>query len=85
MTQTKRAKLQVLNQLLMGQMTVREVAQVLGSSERHTWPMLAAYRKEGAAALVHGNRSRQPANAIPRERPYTRSRLGRCLLWVRPI
>ena len=67
MTQAEQAKLQVLNQVLIGQMTVREVAQVWGSSERHTWRILAAYRKEGAAALVHGNRSRQPANAIPRE------------------
>ena len=26
--------------------------------------LLAAYRKEGAAALVHGNRGRKPHNAL---------------------
>ena len=54
MTQAEQAKLQVLNQVLMGQMTVSEVAQALGSSERHTWRMLAAYRKEGAADFPLG-------------------------------
>jgi len=32
-------------------------------SERHVWRLLAAYRKEGAAALSHGNRGRMPPNA----------------------
>ena len=34
-------------------------------SERHAWRLLAAYRKEGAAALAHGNRGRVPSNATP--------------------
>jgi transposase len=34
-------------------------------SERHGWRILAAYRKEGAAALAHGNRGRTPANITP--------------------
>ena len=37
----------------------------MGSSERHTWRLLAAYRKEGAAALSHGNRRRAPGRTIP--------------------
>jgi transposase len=37
----------------------------MGVSERHGWRILAAYRKEGAAALAHGNRGRTPINAIP--------------------
>ena len=32
-------------------------------SERHGWRLLGAYRKEGAAALVHKNRGRVPSNA----------------------
>ncbi len=32
-------------------MGMREVAFLLGLSERHTWRILAAYRKDGAAAL----------------------------------
>ena len=34
-------------------------------SERHTRRLLNAYRKDGAAALAHGNRGRRPHNAIP--------------------
>ena len=37
----------------------------MGVSERHGWRILAAYRKEGAAALAHGNRGRAPANVTP--------------------
>ena len=32
-------------------------------SERHAWRLLAAYRREGVAALAHGNRGRKPRNA----------------------
>jgi hypothetical protein len=32
-------------------------------SQRQIWRILAAYRKEGAAALAHGNRGRKPINA----------------------
>ena len=42
-----------------------ETAEILGVSERHGWRLLAAYRKEGVAALVHGNRGRVPWNATP--------------------
>jgi len=44
---------------------MREAAKVMGVSERHGWRILAAYRKEGAAALAHGNRGRTPANVTP--------------------
>jgi len=35
----------------------------MGVSERQGWRILSAYRKEGAAAIAHGNRGRTPANA----------------------
>ena len=35
----------------------------MGVSARHTRRILAAYRRDGAAALAHGNRGRRPANA----------------------
>jgi len=44
---------------------MREAAKVMGVSERQGWRILAAYRKEGAAALAHGNRGRTPTNAMP--------------------
>lgn len=36
----------------------------MGVSERQAWRILAAYRKEGAAALAHENHSRKPRNAV---------------------
>lgn len=63
LSQKEQARLEVLNRVLEGQLRVSEAAMVLGVSERHTWRMLAAYRREGAAAIAHGNRGRRPANA----------------------
>ena len=60
-------RLQVLNGLLSGQWCMSESARVMGVSERHGWRLLAAYRKEGAAALAHKNRGHMPPNAIPVE------------------
>ena len=50
----------VLNQVGRGMVTYREVSEVLHLSPRHARRLLAAYRKEGAAALAHGNRGRKP-------------------------
>ena len=67
LTQKEQARLQVLNGILEGQISVDEAAEVLGVSERHVWRILAEYRKEGAAALAHGNRGRRANNSIPEE------------------
>jgi len=67
LTEREQTRLQVLNRLVAHQMATYEAAAVLGLSERHTWRMLAAYRKEGAAALAHGNRGRRPPNAVAEE------------------
>ena len=65
LTIKEQTRLQILNGVLEGLWFVREAAEVLGVSERHAWRLLAAYRKEGAAALAHGNRGRVPPNATP--------------------
>ena len=65
MTQKEQARLQVLNSLMTGHMTVEQAATLMGVSTRHTRRILAAYRQEGAAAIAHGNRGRGPANATP--------------------
>ena len=39
----------------------------MGISERQLRRVLAAYRRDGAAALVHGNRGRKPRNAVPED------------------
>ncbi len=67
LTQREQTRLQVLNRLVAQQLTPVEATTILGVSERHTWRMLAAYRKEGAAALPHGNRGRRPLNAVAEE------------------
>src|SRR4030042_6178520 len=64
----EQTRLQVLNGVLEGRWAMGETAEVRGVSERQGWRLLAAYRKEGAAALVHGNRGRVPWNATPAER-----------------
>lgn len=60
-------RVRVLNNVLAGTLKVREGAMLLGVSERHTWRLLGAYRREGVAAVVHGNRGRPPAHTLPAE------------------
>ena len=57
-------RLVVLNQVETGKMIGKEAAEVLGISLRHVRRILAAYRKEGAAALAHGNRERKPPHTL---------------------
>jgi len=65
LTTKEQNRLQTLNGVLERHWPMREAAKVMGVSERHGWRILAAYRKEGAAALAHGNRGRTPANVTP--------------------
>jgi len=60
-------RVMVLNRLLVGQLTAVEAAVLLNLSERQVRRLLAAYRKEGAAALAHGNRGRKPVRSISEE------------------
>ena len=45
-------------------MTMEQASTLMGVSTRHTRRILAAYSKEGAAALAHGHRGRRAPNAI---------------------
>jgi transposase len=63
LTMKEQTRLCILNAVLGKQCNATEAAQLIGVSERHLWRILAAYRKEGAAALAHGNRNRLPSNA----------------------
>ena len=60
----RRVRLQVLNGVLP---SVAEAAGLMGVSERHGWRLLAAYRREGAASVAHGNRGRKPTTATSPE------------------
>ena len=65
LTTREQNRLQTLNGVLEKHWPMRDAAKIMGLSERQGWRILAAYRKEGAAALAHGNRGRTPANATP--------------------
>ena len=64
MSREEQKRLMMLNQVEVGKVTAGETAEVLGLSLRHVRRILAAYRREGAAALEHGNRGRTPHNAL---------------------
>ena len=59
----EQTRLTIMNMILDRRYPVKEAAQLIGISERHTWRLLAAYRREGAAALAHKNRGRLPWNS----------------------
>jgi len=65
LTKKEQTRVQVLNGVLEHQVRADEADQVLAVSGCHLWRILPAYRKEGAAALVQGNRGHRPVNAIP--------------------
>jgi len=64
LSKKEQGRLMVLNQVEVGGVVGREAAQVLGLSLRQVRRLLAAYRKEGAAAIAHGNRGRKPGHAL---------------------
>ena len=61
MTTKEQSRIQVLNGVIEGKVTVVQSAKLMGVSERHAWRLLAAYREEGVAAVAHGNRGRKPS------------------------
>ncbi len=61
----EQSRLQILNGVLERYWSMREVAPLLGVSERQGWRLLASYRKEGARGLAHKNRGRVPPNVTP--------------------
>ena len=60
LTKKEQSRIQVLNGVIAGEVTVEQAAGLMGVSERHAWRLLAAYREKGAAAIAHGNRGRKP-------------------------
>lgn len=64
LSKKEQRRLVVLNQVERGRMVGREAAEVLDLSLRQVRRLVAAYRKEGAAALAHGNRGNKPWHAL---------------------
>ena len=57
-------RLKLMNEVERRHISGKQGSQVLEISLRHFRRLLAAYRREGAAALGHGNRGRRPAHAL---------------------
>lgn len=60
-------RVMVLNRVLAGQLSAAEAAVLLKLSQRQVQRILATYREEGVAAVVHGNRGRKPKHSISQE------------------
>jgi transposase len=67
MNAKEQRRVMVLTEVASGILSVPAAATVLHLSERHVKRLLAGFRREGVAALVHGNRGRQPAHTVPTE------------------
>ena len=65
LNQQEQTRIQVLNNILEYQLPIAQAAEIMGVSERHTKRLLSAYRRDGPAAMAHGNRGRRPHNAVP--------------------
>lgn len=64
MTMTDQRRAWVLAKLVGGELSVHEVAEFLGLSERSVWRLRARFVAEGPAALVHGNRGRASSRRV---------------------
>jgi len=64
LTEQDQVRLLTIGRLDRGDRTAATAAAQLGCSVRQVRRILAAYRKEGAASIPHGNRGRQPAHTL---------------------
>ncbi len=60
-------RLMVLNQVEASKLPRSQAVELLTISPRHLKRLIAAYRKDGAGALAHGNRGKSPHNALDEE------------------
>lgn len=67
LSQREQQRLMILNEFERGALRIEEAAELMERSTRQVRRVLAAYRREGAAALAHGNRGRRPENTIDEE------------------
>lgn len=64
-------QLPVLNEVEKGKIVIWEAAEILGILGWQGWRLIAAYRKEEATGLAHGNRARK------RPMPWEKKSAGR--------
>lgn len=68
LTSQDQERINWLNRLLTGEMTVEQVAQMTKKSVRQIYRWKARYRQEGVVAVIHGNRGRRSPHRISDER-----------------
>src|SRR4030042_2709799 len=64
LSQREQQRLRVIMEVDAGRWSAERATEVLGLSVRHVWRLNAGYRKEGAAAFMHGNRGRPSPGRI---------------------
>src|SRR5215213_2555984 len=62
LTMREKTRIEAVQAVMDGRLTVAEAAIALKLSERQLYRSLAAAREQGLAGLVHGNRGRVPWN-----------------------
>lgn len=67
MNAKEQRRVMILTEIVGGVLSVADAAMVLRLSQRQVKRLLAGFRRDGVAALVHGNRGRQPAHTLPTE------------------
>jgi transposase len=68
MTARDQRRAMVMTRVLSGELTTAEASTALGISERQIWRLRAAFRVNGPAGLVHGNRGRPSRQRVGTER-----------------
>ena len=64
LTPRQQQRLVVLDRLVGGSCTAVQAALLLNMSERQVWRLKAAYQRDGATAVIHGNRERSKPWAL---------------------
>jgi transposase len=67
LNEKEQKRLMILNKVSRGELSAAAASDLLGRSLRQTRRLLGRYREKGAAGLIHGNRERQPVNALDSE------------------
>ena len=73
-------RIAVIEQLLAGKFNNRQAAQLLERSVRQVQRLKQKAKNEGPSAVLHGNRGRQPHNAVPEEKRAEILRLATTIL-----
>src|SRR5260370_16180476 len=57
-------RINVLNQHLQGELSIAQVASLLGCTQRHVYRIKASYREKRVEAMLHGNRGKRRPRRI---------------------